>query len=205
MHEAFINVNNFMINATKRPKFTHLKSSGIQRSSSNITDMALLTIALKHTIISFTFLLFFATYFVEARLEKCIDIRNPRLNGTKVDVFLNKKVLLEDFYKKSGKCRNVIHADSMKLNHVCTNFDMHTTDPSMWARCKMLANKKEMRFNPCIWNVESLEGKGVLDTKWAVQGGAVLLQLFDKKDCTDFIEGDLLRVQWRTKRKKTVQ
>lgn len=156
----------------------------------------------KQVVICVTLLLFFAACLVEGRLEKCIVIRNPRLNGTRVDVFLNKRLLLDDFYKKTGTCKDVIHADSMKLNHVCTNFDMHTTAPTMWENCKMLADQKKKRFNPCIWNMESLLGKGVLETKWAVPGGAVLLQLFDKKDCTDFIEGDLLRVKWRRHEKK---
>lgn len=156
----------------------------------------------KHTVTcAFVFLLLVAC-FVEGRLEKCLVIRNPRLNGTRVDIFLNKRLILNNFYEKTGNCKDMIHADSMKLNHVCTNFDMHTTAPEMWQNCKTLADQKKMRFNPCIWNMDSLLGKGVLETKWAVPGGAVLLQLFDKKNCTDFIESDLLRVQWRLKKHK---
>lgn len=133
---------------------------------------------------------------VQGRLEKCLTFENPRNGGTKVDIVLNTTLILNHFYKGKGPCKRMIHADSMTLNRICTNFDMHAVPGSLWEKCRKLAIGDKSTFNRCLWNKGNVKSRAVLKTKWAVSGGAVDLQLFDKKDCVKHIEGDLMQIPY---------
>lgn len=132
----------------------------------------------------------------EAGIDKCIFLMNPRKNGTKVQFhLLVRSRVLPDLYNRKGDCRRVVHADSVKLNGVCTNFDCHKDDFNLMVECKELSRQGRVKFDRCFWNKDNVTPMGIVGVKNAISGAKVWVQLFDKKNCVDRIEKGTITIR----------
>lgn len=128
-------------------------------------------------------------------LEKCLHLKNVK-GGKQVNLHLYvKSRILRQFYTDNGICKSILHADSVRLNRVCSNFDVHFHNQSEFKLCEQNGRPGSRLFRKCVWNKKNVRSFAVLRTKWTVPGGAVLIEFYDQPNCRTLLVRDLVQVR----------
>lgn len=132
-------------------------------------------------------------------LSSCVYLKSPSKNGKSIilGIYRDARVLPEFYdYGKRGRCRDIVHTDSFKVDGVCVNFDVHGDQFDVRDHCKTLVLLKTIGkhdFRKCYWNSQTVDRQLRINVTEAQVGGLLLVELFDKKDCTKkFDEGYIL-------------
>lgn len=131
-----------------------------------------------------------------ASLSYCVYLKNPSPDGKEVTLGVYRDTrILPQWYTWRGRCREVVHADSFKVNGVCNNFDIHPWDVEARNRCNYLKAQDSVAFKKCFWNSTTVYESGVVSTRNARVGSVLEVELFDEADCDVKIDEGKILVQ----------
>lgn len=110
----------------------------------------------------------------------------PSSDGKHVTAVFFVQRALNHFYALEGDCMGIVHVDSIRLDNVCNNVNIHEDDPVLLRSCKDRFGKG-LPFRKCFWNSNTVLNREVLWTNEAKIGKISMVELFDKKDCQEVI------------------
>lgn len=129
----------------------------------------------------------------ESQLNDYLILQNPSWNGDSLKMKVNRDFLLSNFYNNVAVATKVIHADSIRINGVCNEIDIHVVR-NEFKVCALKFPQSPENKKRCIWNKSNVIKSAEIDTIGAYSGDTVQVQLYDKKNCQKLIQSGILSV-----------
>lgn len=127
-------------------------------------------------------------HYVCGALSSCLELKSPSSDGSKVrlKIFRDSKVLPE-FYSGQGECGKILHVDSVRVNGICNGLDFHEHNVSLQERCAARHGSGSLQFKKCWWNRYTVKSGGTVNTRNAVRGRNLRVELFDHGRCQTLV------------------
>lgn len=134
--------------------------------------------------------------FSDSNLESCVMLINATEGGDKVVMTIFRdQLVLPHLYEGRGHCRKVVHADSVSVNGVCTNLDLHEDRYEDLKLCRRKFPIKSAAFKRCFWNRNNVSFGGPVNATGAFFNSDVIVTIFDFKNCSKRLAWGKVRVQ----------
>lgn len=135
--------------------------------------------------------------FVNARVPQInhyLTLHQLSKNCTSVELNVERDFLLSDFYNNMAVATKVIHADSILIDGICNEIDIHVVT-NEFKVCKRKYPYNHYKRKTCIWNKNNVIQSAKIATAGAYAGDSVRVQLYDKKECEKLTYSGTLTVK----------
>lgn len=116
------------------------------------------------------------------QLGEYLELHNPSENWSSVRLVIHRELLLSDFYENLNVAINILFANSMRINGICNNIDVHFVKHELEVCPEEFPFDDDGRMR-CIWNEDNVLSSKELKTRRAFAGSSATIELFKHKFC----------------------